>query len=441
MMNDWTEIIGEELREAEVPLPADDWDVLQRRHAAVRRRRRLAVWSWTGGVAAAVVAVALVLFGGDGPAEIERVLVAESEVVEVQGNDSDDMQGNENDQVQIVPDSPEYTVELLAAALSENKESAGSGQVCDTIDEVIAVVPEDEGGTEDNRLTDEDVKTEGGVTADEKVEDEEGREEVPSDVMRDGDGSREDRLLADLQDFPEYRPRRRIRMSVAASGTGLSGGIPLIPKVMDPGWGDAVPPADPGYEDTGLPGDTSVVSQPSMRYGPALMNSTAGRDGRRILSTDYDHFQPLSLGISVRFAFTDRFSLNTGVNYTLYSSRKKLMWSDGSEETLDQRVHYIGIPVRCDWLLVDRKHFGLYLGVGAQVDKAVYAKAGTERLRDRTFLLSVNGVLGLQYNITDRFGLYLEPELTGNLNRPDIKTFRSDRELMLSVRAGLRVNL
>ena len=75
------------------------------------------------------------------------------------------------------------------------------------------------------------------------------------------------------------------------------------------------------------------------------------------------------------------------------------------------------------------------------MDKAVYAKVGTERLHDPTFLFSINGVLGLQYNINDRFGLYLEPELTGNLNRPEINTFRSNRELMLSVRAGLRVNL
>ena len=245
-----------------------------------------------------------------------------------------------------------------------------------------------------------------------------------------GDGLR-------FEDMPNEKPRRRVKVALAASGTGLSGGMPLIPKVMDPGWGDIVGPSEPEYEPPEPPVDTSVVSQSSMRHGPAMMNS----DARRVVNTDYDHFQPVSFGLSARFALNERFSVNTGINYTLYNSRKKLLWSDGTEETLSQSVHYIGIPVRCDWLLVDRKHFGLYLGAGAQVDKAVYAKAGTERLRDRTFLFSVNGVCGLQYNINDRFGLYLEPELAVNLNKPEIATFRSNRELMLSVRAGLRVNL
>ena len=216
--------------------------------------------------------------------------------------------------------------------------------------------------------------------------------------------------------------------------------MPLIPKVMDPGMGDVVPPGN-DYDDSEPPVDTSVVSQPSMRHGPAMMNSEIAGAARRVLNTDYDHFQPVSFGLSARFALNERFSINTGINYTLYNSRKKVLWSDYTEETLNQSVHYIGIPVRCDWLLVDRKHFGLYLGAGAQVDKAVYAKVGNERMHDRTFLFSINGVCGLQYNINDRFGLYLEPELTGNLNRPEISTFRSNRELMLSVRAGLRVNL
>ena len=64
MMNDWTDIIGEELKGFEAPLPADDWDVLQRRRAAAVRRRKVVAWSWAGAVAsvAAVVAVAVLLF-------------------------------------------------------------------------------------------------------------------------------------------------------------------------------------------------------------------------------------------------------------------------------------------------------------------------------------------------------------------------------------------
>ena len=446
MMNDWTDIIGEELRVFEAPLPADDWDVLQRRRAAAARRRKVVAWSWTGAVAsvAAVVAVAVLLFRDDAVMHdggIRPPLLTESNVSAV-------------DTLEIVGDRV-----LEEGLVAESSDVAEHDAYVTDSDASEPARNDEEGSADDERsgnpdaVLPENAERNGGNA--EQQEEKTGPEEVPFDVVKD---QKEDRLLAEnvetasgeedfkegglrFEDLPDEKLRRRVKVSLAASGTGFSGGMPLIPKVMGPGWGDVAEPSDPGYEQPEPPVDTSVVSQSSMRHGPAMMKSGISDRSRRILNTDYDHFQPLSFGLSARFALNERFSVNTGINYTLYNSRKKVLWSDYTEETLNQSVHYIGIPVRCDWLLVDRKHFGLYLGAGAQVDKAVYAKVGNERMHDRTFLFSINGVLGLQYNINDRFGLYLEPELTGNLNRPEINTFRSNRELMLSVRAGLRVNL
>lgn len=445
MMNDWTDIIGEELREFEAPLPADDWDVLQRRRAAAARRRKVVAWSWAGAVAsvAAVVAFAVLLFRDDAvlpDGGIQPPLLSESNVTVV---DTLEIVGDRVLEEGLVAESFDVTEPDAYVTDSDASEPARNDEEGPADDE--------RSGNPDAVLP-ENAERNGGN--DEQQEEKTGPEEVPFDVVKDQPDSDMDRLLADnvetgsgeddykdgglrFEDLPDEKPRRRVKIALAASGTGLSGGMPLIPKVMDQDWGDIVGPSEPEYEQPEPPVDTSVVSQSSMRHGPAMMNS----DARRVVNTDYDHFQPVSCGLSARFALNERFSINTGINYTLYNSRKKLLWSDGTEETLSQSVHYIGIPVRCDWLLVDRKHFGLYLGAGAQVDKAVYAKAGTERLRDRTFLFSVNGVCGLQYNINDRFGLYLEPELAINLNRPEITTFRSNRELMFSVRAGLRVNL
>lgn len=449
MMNDWTDIIGEELREFEAPLPADDWDVLQCRRAAAARRRKVVAWSWTGALAsvAAVVAVAVLLFRDDAvlpDGGIRPPLLTESNVSAV---DTLEIVGDRVLEEGLVAESFDVTEHDAYVTDSDASEPARNDEEGPADDE--------RSGNPDAVLP-ENAERNGGN--DEQQEEKTGPEEVPFDVVKDQPGSDMDRLLADnvetgsdeedfkegglrFEDLPDEKLRRRVKVSLAASGTGFSGGMPLIPKVMSPGMGDVIQQPGPEYGQPEPPVDTSVVSQPSMRHGPAMMKSGNADRSRRILNTDYDHFQPLSFGLSARFALNERFSVNTGINYTLYNSRKKVLWSDYTEETLNQSVHYIGIPVRCDWLLVDRKHFGLYLGAGAQVDKAVYAKVGTERLHDPTFLFSINGVLGLQYNINDRFGLYLEPELTGNLNRPEINTFRSNRELMLSVRAGLRVNL
>ena len=449
MMNDWTDIIGEELKGFEAPLPADDWDVLQRRRAAAARRRKVVAWSWAGAVAsvAAVVAVAVLLFRDNAvlpDGGVQPPLLAENSVPVVDTLEVVEDKVLEEWLVAESVDVTEYDASVVDSDVSEPVRNDEEG-------------PADyEGSGNPGDILSEDAEMNDGD--DESQEEKAGsEEEVPFDVVKDQPDSDMDRLLADnvetasgeadykddglgFEDLPDEKPRRRVKVSLAASGTGLSGGMPLIPKLMDPGMGDVVPPGN-DYGDPEPPVDTSVVSQPSMRHGPAMMNSEIAGAARRVLNTDYDHFQPVSFGLSARFALNERFSINTGINYTLYNSRKKVLWSDYTEETLNQSVHYIGIPVRCDWLLVDRKHFGLYLGAGAQVDKAVYAKVGNERMHDRTFLFSINGVCGLQYNINDRFGLYLEPELTGNLNRPEISTFRSNRELMLSVRAGLRVNL
>ena len=64
MMEDWTDIFADGLKDVEAPLPEGDWDVLQKRYDAAQRRRRTAVWRLSGAVAsaAAVLAAVFLLF-------------------------------------------------------------------------------------------------------------------------------------------------------------------------------------------------------------------------------------------------------------------------------------------------------------------------------------------------------------------------------------------
>ena len=61
MMEDWTDIIDEELENIEEPLPADDWSVLQQKYAAARKRKKAAAFAWAGGITSIAAAIALVL--------------------------------------------------------------------------------------------------------------------------------------------------------------------------------------------------------------------------------------------------------------------------------------------------------------------------------------------------------------------------------------------
>ena len=196
-----------------------------------------------------------------------------------------------------------------------------------------------------------------------------------------------------------------------------------------------MPEAQPPIVDDPEPPVDTTVSGGSSQMGMRLRKERAG------YSDSYQHDMPVSVGVSARIMLSRRFSINTGLNYTLYSSmRERNYSSDKVTERERQNVHYLGIPLRCDWLVVNRRYFTFYMGVGAQVDKCVYARVGDERLHEKDFLFSFTGAAGLQYNITNKIGLYLEPDFSLRLNEGTLETYRHDHFGVISARAGLRFN-
>lgn len=421
-MEDWTDIFGEELKDIEETLPADDWAVVQQKYSAVQRRRK-AVWWWSGAAAsvAAVLALVLLLFRNVPVQEPQMPVIADNAVV------ADSLEVM--DTLEIQPDD-----DLVADAGDPQQEA-----------------PQHE-------TPHEEVQQYGDSKEDVDAEEPEVEEPV-FDVVRDTVTSVVETLMADseipgdarvdepeptyewgFEDFPEeVTKRRKVRMAVGMSATGGMSGGQLIPKMMDPMLDQENPsPFPPDFEPD--PSDSTGINTPDdphADFAPRRMNGS----GKKVLSKSEDHHLPISYGVSARFTLTKRFSLNTGLNYTLYQSEFTTEYTDGSVLHEKQSAHYLGIPLRCDWMIVDRPYFGMYLGVGGQVDRCIYAKRAGERLYDDAFLFSFTAAAGLQYNINSRFSLYLEPEFSANLNKGNVRTYRTKHEYILTARAGLRINL
>ena len=408
-MEDWTDIIGEELENIEEPLPADDWSVLQQKYAAAQKRKKAAAFAWAGGITSVAAAVALVL-------------------------------------LLVRPDSTVVENDLVAETLPpiEDVVPVDSSLVESAIDTVLYVTTP----VQKKVSVPVDVVKK---TADDVLVAENHTEEIPSenteevfDVIRDTT-SLKDKLLADastsnnkesiedaytqptgtfgFEDFPEDEPRRK-RRPVSVGMSGSISGTPVI-RVMDVG----VPDMPPEFE---MPGDSSVVETPAP-------SAVMMRNSRRY-NEHYSHEIPISFGVSVRYCFTDRFSLNTGLNYTRYTSTRERYYYNGEADMDKQYAHYLGIPVRLDWLAVNKKHFNFYIGAGVQADKCIYAIVANERLYEKEVLFGLNGALGFQVNIVPMVGLYFEPEVSYALNEGSIKTFRYKNPFMVSARAGLRFN-
>ena len=390
MMEDWTDIIGEELENIEEPLPADDWSVLQQKYAAARKRKKAAAFAWAGGitsVAAAVTLVLLLVRPAAVPADDDLVADQLPPVEEVVPADT------------VSIETPSENVEITETVAPKKRQIPASVNVVKPSDDILI--------------------------AQDNTEDKVPAEEVAFDVVKDTTSIRE-RLLADagyfgFDDFPDDEPkRRRMKMSFGLSGSASAN---PIPKNFDL---DLVPPTDPGQKDS-----TEIETPGTARM---MMRNKAS------YTEKYSHEIPKSFGLSARFQITDKLSINTGLTYTRYASDRTRMFSYSDYQNDRQYVHYLGIPVRLDWMIVNRKHFNFYLGAGLQADKCIYATVGRERLHEKEVLFGLNGAMGLQFNIVPMVGLYLEPDISYSLNEGSIQTYRTREPFMVTVRGGLRFN-
>ena len=151
---------------------------------------------------------------------------------------------------------------------------------------------------------------------------------------------------------------------------------------------------------------------------------------------DIKHHQPVSFGLSVRKGLAKGFSVETGVTYTLLSSDVQTVVSDAR---IDQKLHYIGIPVRANWNFFDKDRFTLYVAAGGMVEKCVYGKLGNDKLTVNPLQFSVSGAVGAQFNATKHIGVYVEPGVAYFFDDgSDVQTIRKDTPFNFNLQAGIR---
>ena len=151
------------------------------------------------------------------------------------------------------------------------------------------------------------------------------------------------------------------------------------------------------------------------------------------------HF-PLRAGLSVGIPIAERLKLTTGLEYSLYVTT----FTYSLRGDKNQLAHYLGIPLRLDWTLASNKWLDVYLGGGIEGDCCIGATFdGRRRIRREGLAFSLLGAGGVQFNFTDRTGLFLEPRLSWTIpsDNHELETWRTDNPLMFSVAAGIRFNL
>lgn len=157
---------------------------------------------------------------------------------------------------------------------------------------------------------------------------------------------------------------------------------------------------------------------------------------RRIVSVD--HKQPLSAGVSFRKNLPKGFSVETGLVYTYLASD---ILYEGAAQTVSQKLHYLGIPLRANWNFLDKSRFTLYVSAGGTVEKCIYGKAGSDDVSVDPLQLSVMAAVGAQYNIGKHLGIYLEPGIAYYFDDGSaLPTIRKDNPCNFTLQAGVRLS-
>lgn len=163
------------------------------------------------------------------------------------------------------------------------------------------------------------------------------------------------------------------------------------------------------------------------------------------------HHVPLRVGVSVRYALTDRFGIETGLAYTFLSSDFTL-GEGGNRREREQRLHYVGIPVNVDYSLWRNRWFDVYVSGGGMLERNVGGKVTTteyvngsvmsteeDDVKTSKLQWSVAAAAGAQVNIVDGVGIYVEPGVGYYFkNGSGLKTAYSEKPVTFNVKLGLR---
>lgn len=415
----WLKKIKERLDDCSEPLPPGGWERLQREldkaaPAVVPHRSRLVMmrrWSVAAAASAlvAVAAVSLWLLQSPVGQEVRR---AEVPVV----TQPDEIPGSvpENEQLALASEIPSRTknsrtvvpVNVAAVPVSEAAENIETKEGEDVIETVPVVdVPE----VEDVAVPKEEKK-------------ESVRRSTPKKTSLD-----EPRVISRSQ---KREDGWSFGLSVGnRSGSSDGGDKDLI---YDSGPGGLVQGSNINLSATtngviAIPGEQELTFKDGMPY--VLKRSDEPVDAK--------HRQPVSVGFSVRKNLGHGLSVESGLMYTyLYSD---LYFGKGNN-SVEQKLHYLGIPLRVNWNFVDTRKFSVYLSAGGAIEKCVYGKLGDEKQTVDPVQLSVLGALGAQYNLSRRWGLYIEPGISYYFDDGSkVQTIRKERPCSFTLQAGLRL--
>ncbi len=159
---------------------------------------------------------------------------------------------------------------------------------------------------------------------------------------------------------------------------------------------------------------------------------------------------PVIVGLGVRYPIGDKLSIGTGLDYSILTRTFEGRYIEGStvkDGDFNHTLQYIGIPVDLSLKLLTKNDITIYSTVGAEAEYAIYNKyrlLGTDTVvgeKVNGLQWSVGGGLGLEFNVSDHFGIFAEPSVKYYFDCGQPKSIRTDKPFQMVLRLGVRFDL
>ena len=171
-------------------------------------------------------------------------------------------------------------------------------------------------------------------------------------------------------------------------------------------------------------------------------------------TTDIKHHLPVRVGVSVNYDLTDRWGVESGLAYTILASDLRSGGTNDYYET-KQKLHYLGIPLKTNFKIWSNKRFSVYAAAGGMMEIPVAGQSRTnyvnnghvvgndsEDVNPDKLQWSINANLGVQYNISNLLGIYLEPGVGYYFDDgSDVLTIYKEKKCNFDFQLGVRFNL
>ena len=204
----------------------------------------------------------------------------------------------------------------------------------------------------------------------------------------------------------------------------------------------------------------TVTKSYGVAYNPGMGNAapmvksditTRMLSRNRETTTESQHRRLPRISLGVSYEFIPRWSVGTGITYS--SLRSDYIALSGTTETRTVRhLHYLGVPLNIQYRAWEWKGFSLYLSGGPMVERAVGARVETnsyvsgklaseqgESISCKDWFWSLNAGAGLQFKITRKGALYVQPGLSWHMPGGDhIESSYTARPLSFEMDFGAR---